>query len=98
MKNLVFFLGLTLLPFVSYGGNVFSGKELYLNECSACHGSDGRGEMAGIASFSESNVLFKADRELISVISHGKGIMPAYKGLLTNDEIRDVVAYLRTFM
>ena len=83
---------------LALANNVFNGKEVYLKECISCHGSDGTGEMPGLPNFVESNVLFKSDAELINVINDGKGTMPGYNGLLTDEQIRDVVAYLRTFL
>jgi len=94
----IFILVLIFLPGFAFGNNVFNGKEVYLKECSSCHGYDGRGDMAGVSSFVESNILFKTDRELTNVINDGKGLMPAYRGLLSREEIEDVVVYLRTFL
>jgi len=84
-------------PSIVLANNVFNGKDVYLKECVSCHAHNGAGELPGVPNFVESNILFKMDRELINVVNDGKGIMPGYSGLLTDEEIRDVVAYLRTF-
>jgi cytochrome c6 len=36
------------------------------------------------------------DASLIAITKDGKGKMPAYTGKLTDDQIKDVVAYIRT--
>ncbi len=84
-------------PSLAFANNVFNGKDVYSKECVSCHGHNGAGEMPGVPNFTESNILFKMNRELINVVNDGIGIMPGYRGLLTDEEIQDVVAYLRTF-
>jgi mono/diheme cytochrome c family protein len=39
--------------------------------------------------------LAKPDAELINDIRNGEGRMPAWRGILTDQEIRDVLAYIR---
>lgn len=79
-------------------GDVFNGRELYMRECMACHGNAGEGAMPGLPNFTENQTLFKTDNALMDIIRDGKGIMPGFGGLLTDKEIRDVAAYLRSFL
>ena len=37
------------------------------------------------------------DSELLDRIRDGKDGMPSFRGMLSDNEIRDVIAYLRTF-
>ncbi len=37
-----------------------------------------------------------SDRALITFIQSGKAAMPAYRGVLSNQDTLDVIAYLRT--
>jgi mono/diheme cytochrome c family protein len=90
-----------------------AGKAVYEGGCIACHGADGKGAPEASTQFKrpdtfpdfsrcdqttpEPNSAWKA------VIVHGgpyygfSTIMPSFKDLLSNDQIDDVVAYLRTF-
>ena len=52
--------------------------------------------MPGVPDFAQGESLLQSDRELLSSIRDGKNMMPAYRGILTNMEILDAVAYLRT--
>ncbi|MBF0613514.1 MAG: cytochrome c [Magnetococcales bacterium] len=77
------------------------GKEIYAKHCVKCHGQNGRGEMAGMPDFSwkgaDRNGLSRSDPQLVGRIKVGKGICPAFHGILTDPEIMNVVTYLRTF-
>lgn len=79
-------------------GDVFNGREVFMRECMACHGNAGEGNMPGLPNFKESQTLFKTDNQLMDIIRDGRGIMPSFGGLLTDDDIRDVTAYLRSFL
>jgi mono/diheme cytochrome c family protein len=77
------------------------GADTYKAKCAMCHGADGEGNTpAGKAmktpSFSAPELLKATDADLIAATKSGKGKMPAYTGKLTDPEIKDVVAYIRT--
>lgn len=78
-----------------------SGADTYKAKCAMCHGADGTGNTpAGksmkVRSFSSPEVVKMSDDDLIAVTASGKAKMPAYKGKLTDAQIKDVVAYIRT--
>jgi mono/diheme cytochrome c family protein len=77
------------------------GAATYKSKCQMCHGADGTGNTpAGkstkVHSFSDPDVLKMSDDDLIAVTTNGKNKMPAYKGKLTDAQIKDVVAYIHT--
>jgi mono/diheme cytochrome c family protein len=37
-----------------------------------------------------------SDAQLVASVKNGKGKMPAYRGRLTDDEIKGVISYVRT--
>ena len=76
--------------------DINNGGQLYARHCQTCHGDRGRPMMPGMPDFTRGEKLFQADASLVSSIKQGKSVMPAYRGLLTDEEILDVVAYLRT--
>jgi mono/diheme cytochrome c family protein len=78
-----------------------AGADTYKSKCSMCHGPDGTaatpmGKMYKIPSFKDSDQVKATDASLIAITKDGKGKMPAYTGKLTDDQIKDVVAYIRT--
>ena len=49
-----------------------------------------------VVSFSAPDIVSASDADLIADTKNGKGKMSAYAGKLTDDQIKDVVAYIRT--
>lgn len=81
-----------------HAGDVFKGKEIYTRHCMGCHGPSGEGMMPGLPNFSRGAQLSKTDSQLMDAIRDGNGVMPSFNGLLDDDELSDVVSYLRTFL
>jgi mono/diheme cytochrome c family protein len=78
-----------------------SAADVYKAKCAMCHGVAGDGNTpAGKAfkapSFSSPDVLKASDDELIAITKKGKEKMPAWNGKLTDDQIKDVIAYIHT--
>jgi cytochrome c6 len=73
---------------------------LYKSKCAACHGEDGKGTTAagvklGAHDFASPDVQKETDAQLIDIVTNGKNKMPAYKGKLTDDQIKGLVGYVR---
>jgi cytochrome c6 len=64
--------------------------------CANCHGASGNPVMPGAPNFQRSEKLLQPDTLLLAAIRRGKNAMPAYVGILRDQEIMDVVGYLRT--
>jgi len=84
------------------GGNVAKGKVLYTNLCIRCHGVDGKGDAymkfnPPVADLSSPAVQSKLDESLMKAIHDGRKdtAMGAWKFVLSEEEIRDVTAYVR---
>jgi len=78
-----------------------AGADTYKSKCQMCHAADGSGDTpAGKSSkvhpFSSPDVVKMSDDDLVAITKKGKGKMPAYAGKLTDAQITDVVAYIRT--
>ena len=74
---------------------------LYKQKCATCHGVDGKGETPTgkamkVRSFADPEVAKISDDELAGAIEKGKGKMPAYGKNLKPDEIKAMVAYIRS--
>jgi mono/diheme cytochrome c family protein len=84
--------------------NVAEGARIFKDMCVICHGPEGRGDgpQARILSpepqdfTNRAYMETKTDEELIDVTRDGRGPMPGFGDELTEQQIRDVVAYIRT--
>lgn len=77
------------------------GAALYKTKCAACHGADGKGDTAvgkadKIRDLSSADVQQQSDADLTAVITGGKGKMPAYGKSLKPDQVKGLVAYIRS--
>jgi cytochrome c6 len=78
-----------------------AGADTYKTKCTMCHAADGSGsspagKAMGVIPFSSPALVKASDADLIAATKNGKGKMPAYTGKLTDAQIKDVVAYIRT--
>ena len=77
------------------------GEALYKAKCAACHWADGKGETTvgkanKVRDLGSADVQKQSDDELSGIISNGKGKMPAYSKSLKAEQIKDLVAYIRS--
>jgi len=89
-------LAMLALPLASFAAD--QAADLFKSKCAMCHGPDGKGKMAGTKDLGSAEVQKTSDADLTATITDGKPPkMPAYKGKLTDDQIKSLVAYVRTF-
>jgi mono/diheme cytochrome c family protein len=105
-KAIRFEVALTLILSLS-GAVCFaqsSGQAIYKAKCQDCHGPNGMAntKMAmalKVKPITDPEVMKISEAEMIADARNGvAGKMPAYKGKLSDAEIRDVVAVFRSFM
>jgi mono/diheme cytochrome c family protein len=109
MKNILIFFTLTiLLAMISVSiakpvaPPAVDAAAIYSAKCAKCHGSDGSGvekyKKKGQKSFTDSAwQKTRSDAQLTASINNGKGeAMAAWKGKLTAEEIKALVAYVRS--
>ena len=70
-----------------------SGIEIYKTRCVSCHGTDGKMGMNGAKEL-PSSPLDASQR--IEVVTYGRKIMPAFKEMLSKEEIKAVVDFTFT--
>ncbi len=87
---------------VEQAGNAGKGKALYANLCIRCHGVEGKGNgvmtfTPPVADLTAPAVQHKLDATLLKTIHDGRKntAMGAWKFVLTEEEMRDVTAYVR---
>jgi cytochrome c6 len=77
-------------------GNAASGQAVFTKYCADCHGLKGEGSMiTRSANLKTDKLVSYTDEQMITSITNGKGVMPAFKTILTQNQINDVVKYIR---
>src|SRR5215471_8644369 len=74
---------------------------LYKAKCQVCHGADGKGDTPmgkklGIKDFHAPEVAKMSDADLFKITKEGKEKMPSYDKKLTDDQIKELVKYIRS--
>ncbi|HTZ83331.1 MAG TPA: cytochrome c [Candidatus Acidoferrales bacterium] len=70
----------------------------YKAKCAMCHGADGKGGKMGTKDFASPDIQSQTDAQLADTISKGKPPkMPAYGTKLSADDIKGLVAQIRSF-
>jgi len=88
-------LAMLALPLASFAAD--TAADVYKSKCAMCHGPDGKGKMAGTKDLASADVQKASDADLNATITNGKlPKMPAFKGKLTDDQIKDLVKYIRS--
>ncbi len=80
---------------------IAQGKRVYVKHCAGCHGAEGEGDgykMLGPepADLTSPSRQKKSDATLLKTIHEGKPNMPSWKVLLSEEDSRDVLEYIRT--
>jgi mono/diheme cytochrome c family protein len=81
-------------------------KNIYDKKCASCHGKDGKGKPSLVKMFKtelslldliDKETLDKTDDDLVLITSKGiKNKMPAFRAELKEEEIKDVITYIRS--
>lgn len=80
------------------------GNKIYQERCALCHGPEGKGDGPAAAGLNPkprnhtdaTYMKTRTDDQLLEVIRHGKGGMPAWGGILNETEIHAVLKHVRT--
>jgi cytochrome c6 len=95
-------LAAALLLSVSMGA-AQSGQATYKAKCQMCHGAagladSGAGKAMHVKPVTDPEVKKLDEAQMIAAVSNGMGKMQAYKNSLTSTQIKDAVAYFRSFI
>ena len=74
---------------------------LYKTKCAVCHGADGNGETTigkatKIRPLNSADVQKQSDADMSGIITNGKNKMPAYGKSLKPEQVKELVAYIRS--
>jgi cytochrome c6 len=85
---------------LSLSAQAQSAPDLFKSKCVACHGADGTGSAVGkkmgAHDFTTAEVQKMSDADLTAVITNGKNKMPKYADKLKPEDVKGLVAYIRT--
>ncbi len=78
-----------------------SGEEVYKTNCALCHGVSGEadtpaGKTFKATQFTAPEAFKKSDAALLAFTKKGKGQMPGWADVLTDEQLKNVIAYLHT--
>lgn len=99
------FIPQVLIIGISNAADIENGKNIYGKKCVFCHGQGGNGDGPVAASLptkpgnfaDKEKMSQRSDAELKEIILNGKPPMPSFKGQLSDTDIDDIIAYIRTF-
>lgn len=75
-----------------------TGQTIYGQNCVTCHGETGAGELLGASDLTDLRALADfTSQSLFLTITQGRGSMPAWQSLLSQDERWAVIDYVRSF-
>ncbi|CAB4363203.1 MAG: hypothetical protein F2681_09815 [Actinobacteria bacterium] len=79
------------------GGSSYSspGEEVYVLSCARCHGADRTGDYES-PGLDATRIASLGDQPLQFTIAYGKGKMPGFGGL-TTQQVTDLIAYLKGY-
>jgi mono/diheme cytochrome c family protein len=95
---------------VAHAADAEQGKKLYGQFCATCHGQSGKGDGAAAAALNpkprdhtDKEYMSKlSDDDMLKVIKNGGAsvgkspLMPPWGASLKDDQIQDIIAYVRT--
>ena len=110
IRRILLVTTLVLLSDSNANADVEQGKRIYRENCAPCHGESGKGDGVGAKSLpvrpadhTDAAVMkSRSDAFLRDVILKGgtamglSAFMPAWQGLFKENEIRDLVEYIRS--
>ena len=99
LAGLVLLAASVIAPGLAQSG----GKDVYKAKCQACHGTAGMadtrmGKMLKVKPVTDPSVKKMNLQQMVDAVRNGMGKMQAYKGKLTDAQIKDSVEHFRTFI
>lgn len=74
------------------GGSTPQGKEIFIANCSGCHTLDDAGTDGSVGPNLDASS--PSQDKVVERVTEGKGVMQSFEGILTEEEIQEVAAYV----
>jgi len=91
-------------PIVNDAKSLEKGAKIYKSLCASCHGETGKGDVPAMQSLNPKPTDFTADSfqaqtdgAIFWKLSEGRGLMAAYKNMISEEDRWALVNYLRSF-
>lgn len=102
MKHKLLFFATVIIFTLAFSSSALAddAAALYQAKCKPCHGADGAagtpaGKKLGARDFHSAGVQKQTDAQLLAVVKNGLKKMPKFDGKLTEDQMKQLVAYVR---
>ncbi len=90
-----------LAPFAFSSETVAAGEAIFNTNCISCHGNPGQGNYQQFnpapGDPAKEKIQSNTDGSIFYKVYEGRGLMPSFRNILTQDEIWQVVSYIRSF-
>ena len=73
-----------------------NGERLFLENCAECHQEDGKGVPNIYPSLADSELVLGSGADVALVLIIGRGEMPSFNGVFSDEEMAYVVNYIRS--
>ncbi len=88
----------------AHAADAAKGQAVFSAKCASCHGKDGKGnpgmakmvKKPGALDLTDAESAKKSDADFIAAIEKGPPPMPSYKGKLSDADIADAAAFVRS--
>jgi cytochrome c6 len=100
IRQIVIAASLSFVAFVNTVQAQSDAATIYKAKCALCHSADGSadnqtGKSLHAKDLRSEEVQKRSDAELAAVITKGNGAMPAFGSMLSPEDIRNLVGYIR---
>lgn len=95
LASTLLLIGLLTSGFSISGQAGVVGEAGYQKNCSACHMANGEGIPGAFPPLAESGFVAGDTREVLRVIAYGRAGMPAFGDEISQEELADIVIYIR---
>lgn len=85
-------LGLLALAGTAHAAD---GRQLFQNNCAACHMADGKGIPGAFPALAGDAFVTGDPAAVAATVLNGRGGMPSFRGGLTDEEVAAVLSYVR---
>jgi mono/diheme cytochrome c family protein len=79
----------------AHDATLLAGRKVFSAECATCHGSRGQGGVGPTFNDGRLERDFPSAADQVTFVSKGRGVMPSFAGVLSTQQLNEVVAYER---
>ena len=80
---------------LAHDATLLAGRKVFSAECATCHGNRGQGGVGPTFNDGRLPRDFPNPSDQVAFVAQGKGVMPAFGGILSARQLAEVVAYER---